>query len=420
MVMKKLIAISVVFALVAGTAFAEINVGANAASGVILAKSNGEKGDDEIKAAVGRHTARITASGQNDEGTFGGQVFVFAELGEEYYNQWWWGNDAFAFVWWKPIDLVKLQLGHNPWGDIDCKQIVDWGFHASDAPDVGMHNPYGTGDNSLGQDTGFYGGFGAFGSLLSLYPVEGLAINFAVPFFDGVGREVYKKFHAQLTYDISGIGKAAISYTHDDNVLDITNKIFTHSNLYASFFLTAIDNMELNIGLAFPFPVSETTGEGDFEIKTTWSEPLAVGLGFSFNATDALNIKARLATTFAGNATTVPKKGDTVKVNAPFQLGFNILPSYNLDIVKIFFKAGIMYTGESEDINNEGKVEKVKDSSAFGWHINPYVTKSMGAGTFYAGLVIESDGIKGSAKDSDNKDKSAVKWSIPLAIVFGF
>ena len=417
MVMKKLIAISVVFALVAGTAFAEINVGANAASGVILAKNSGVK-DADVETGVGRHTARITASGQNDEGTFGGQVFVFAEMGD-YYNQFWWGTDAFAFAWWKPLDLVRLQLGHNPWGDIDCKQIVDWGFHASDAPDVGMHNPYGTGDNNLGQDTGFYGGFGSFGSLLSLYPVEGLAINFAVPFANQKAEDTYKGFHAQLSYDISGIGKAAISYVNADNKLSVTpgnpqatpptaiKYDVSHSKLFASFYLTAIDNMEANIGFAFPFPVTND------DFKVTYSDPLEVGLGFGFNASDAFNIKARIATTLAGKIT--PEKGDAL--NMPFKLGFNILPSYNLDIVKVFLKAGIMFTGESEAYDVNGKPEKVKDSSAFGWHINPYVTKSMGAGTFYAGLVLESDGIKGSSKDGD---KSAVQWSIPLAIVFGF
>ena len=416
--MKKLIAISVVFALVVPAIFAEINVGANVASGVILGKSSGVK-DADVETGVGRHTARITANGQNDEGTFGGQVFVFAELGEEYWNQWWWGKDAFAFAWWKPIDQVRLQLGHNPWGDIDCKQIVDWGFHASDAPDVGMHNPYGTGENNLGQDTGFYGGFGSFGSLLSLYPVEGLAINFAVPFANGKAKDTYKGFHAQLTYDISGIGKAAISYINADNELGVTlgNSLsdtkfdVSHSKLFASFYLTAVENMEVNIGLAFPFPV--TNDDDDFKI--TYSDPLEVGLGFSFNASDAFNIKARLATTLAGKIT--PEEGDAV--NMPFKLGFNILPSYNLDVVKVFLKAGIMFTGESEDYNDEGKVEKVKDTSAFGWHMNPYVTKSVGAGTFYAGLVLESDGIEGSAMDGDS-DTSAVRWSIPVAIVFGF
>jgi hypothetical protein len=420
MISKKLIAISVVFALIAGAAFAEINVGANAASGVILGKSSGEK-DADVMTDVGRHTARITASGQNDEGTFGGQVFVFAEMGD-YYNQFWWGSDAFAFAWWKPIDQVRLQLGHNPWGDIDCKQIVDWGFHASDAPDVGMHNPYGTGGNNLDQATGFYPGFGSFGSLLSLYPVEGLAINFAVPFAKQKAEDTYKKFHAQLTYDISGIGKAAISYTGgvskwivdegdptdpDYDADDYPKVTKDYSKLFASFYLTAVDNMEVNIGVAFPFPVTND------DTKITYSDPLEVGLGFGFNVSDTVNIKARLATTLAGKV--APEKGDAI--NSPLKLGFNILPSFNLDVVKIFIKAGIMYTGEEEAINSEGKIEKVKDTSMFGWHINPYITKAMGAGTFYAGLVLESDGKKGSSNDGD---KSAIQWSVPIAIVFGF
>jgi len=415
--LKKLVVFSVVFALVAVVAFADINVGANVGSGVVIAKSSGEK-DADVETGVGRHTARITADGENDDGTFGGQVYVFAETHDaDFGNHWWWGSDAFAFAWWKPIQYVRLQFGHNPYGDIDCKQIVDWGFHASDAPDVGMHNPYGTGDNSLGAATGFYGGFSNFGSLLSLYPVDGLTVNFAVPFSDGKAEDVYKYFHAQIKYDLNNIGSAAISYTGGKNELaytgsqtapfDLSKLEVDHSKLFASFYLTAINNMEVNFGFAFPLPVK------DDDLKMTYQDPLEVGLGFSFNANDALNIKARLATTFAGNIK--PDNGDAL--NKPFQLGFNIMPSYDLNIVKAFFKAGIMFTGESEAYNAQGKPEKVKDSSAFGWHINPYLTKSVGPGTFYAGFVLESDGIKGSSNDGD---KSAVQWSIPLAIVFGF
>ena len=54
--------------------------------------------------------------------------------------------------------------------------------------------------------------------------------------------------------------------------------------------------------------------------------------------------------------------------------------------------------------------ENANDSSAFGWHINPYVTKRIGACTVYAGFQVESDGM--------NRD--IIRWGIPVACQLEF
>jgi len=445
MVMKKLIAISVVFALVAGTAFAEVNVGAAAFGKVEVLKGtnqeyNGgkpvhpdDKGEAQavVQSGGGMGRLRIDASGQSDDGTFGGYIRLEGEGDSNWGNTTGWGN-----AWWKPIDQLKLLIGSQGYdGFFAADGVTRWGFYR-DAGDVGII-PEGWAFGAA-----FYEGF-TKGAILTITPLEALAINIGVPYFDGGWAEdVYKKTNAQVAYNIDGIGNLAITFVGNSNTFKIeapatsapkeyeekeitiggeTIKVpvlkasdpnwapgaqefgtAAAPKLFAYFGLSAIENLGVDIGIGFALPVKE-----DFAGTTiTRQNPIAAGLGVSFDA-DTFGIKVRIQGEFAGSVK--PEKGDPI--NDPFVLIADILPSYAInDSAKVFLSAGLQLT-----------VPDDKDAdSVVGWHIQPYLTKAVGwCQSFYAGFRLESDGSKIYNKDS-KEDGTKVNWAVPIGVTFQF
>jgi len=197
--LKKMIAISVVFALVAGAVFAEINVSGGTHGSVRVIEGDSFE-ETDVYAGGGMGRIRFEGSGENEDGTFGG--WMRFEAGSQ-------GGTlaANALAWWKPIQQVKLQIGYNPDGHFAADNIVGWGFYAS-AGDLGIAGEgWAFGGNS------FFGGYGKGGTILTLTPIDLLEVNVGIPFFQGGRAEgIFKQTTAQVALNLEGIGKAAITF----------------------------------------------------------------------------------------------------------------------------------------------------------------------------------------------------------------
>jgi len=439
--MKKLIAILVVFALVAGSIFAA-DVGVDVFGNVVLAEGSSAKnaaGDTADATAGGEMTrVRIQASGENEDGTFGGWLRMQGNYHHDGDNPW--DPEQFAvagwgYAWWKPIDQFKFQIGSNGSDNFfGLEGVTTWGFYqvAGDVGIISAGNAWGGSYTGLGANfrQAFYGGFDN-GAIFTITPMDALAINIAVPFFGDFngarGEEVYKHFVAQVAYDIDGIGKAGLTYRGGMNKLsfdlgDPTNPAWegpsyggSGSTLFAYFGLTAVENLGVDIGLGFTFPVSEEIDLGPVgKKKVTYNAPLAVGLGLTFNA-DALGVKARVLATFAGKGDVDISNVDPIE--EPLNMLFDIMPYYAIDdSLTVHLSAGIGLAGERKEWKYDGAVVKEKEDSVMAWHVHPYITikSSWWAPNFYAGFRLESDGSK------DEKGDKYVNWSIPLGIAFSF
>jgi len=412
------------FALIAGVAFAA-DVGAE-----IIGMTDILSGDSTENSKVqaggwpgGLRRARAYAGGQNDEGTFGGW-FRFETYGP--------GNPNFhGNAWWKPIDQFKLMLGVNPDGDYSRDGVARWGFYqvGGDADVVKENWKFGA---------SFYEGWSQNGALLTLTPVENLLIFMGIPFSSGgEAADVFAKLHAQVAYDISGIGNFALTYTgglghkdavagtpgsssgydwidHDNNpatppqwgpvpggITGGSGEVNDPGKLFVYFGLSAIENLGVDIGLGYTLPYTQ-------EDKTTVNTPFALGLGLKFDA-GAFGVKARLQGELGGS-----KKYDSgAEWKDPTVIVFDILPYYAInDSLTALLSAGLEITSHGD--NNYGPAGKPE--TVTGWHVEPYVTvkSSWWAPNFYAGLRIESDGIKGA------DDKTVTKWSVPIGVVFAF
>jgi len=274
--MKKLIAIAVVFALVAGVAFA-VDVG-----GTVFGHLNvleGDTGEDSKVSASGKmDRLRIDGSGEAGEGAFGG--YVRAQI------QHWVGPipigfDA-AYAWWKPIDQFKLIIGCQSdafWGK---EGVTGWMFNQM-PNDSGVATLFGI------WDTGIYGdgfsvgrnrytfleGFSDWGLGMEIKPLDMLSLNLAIPFKADKGPEAKDVFGAALAQvDLNfDFGNIALTY---DGAADGGDGAFF------AYFGGSFGDLGLDVGIAYHF-----TGDDD-TVK-----PLGVGLGVKY-AADAFGIKFRV------------------------------------------------------------------------------------------------------------------------------
>ena len=234
--MKKLIVFSVIFALVAGSVFAaDVSVEVHGKAELLKGndvKENVEK--DKTKApdyqnanknsdSFGIGRVRMSASGATEDGTIGGSLRYDA------------GGSAAGWVWWKPVDAFKLQIGTNPDGEFGLDGVAGWGFHmlANEVlPELNGHiwSVGGAYDGSgytllpVKYRDAFFGGWGG-AVMFTVAPVEGLTVNIGLPL--GTNDAAYKdylKFTAQVKYDIGGVGTAGITYQnglgHEDGKIE--------------------------------------------------------------------------------------------------------------------------------------------------------------------------------------------------------
>jgi len=380
--MKKLIAISALFVLLATAVFAQPSLGGHFGVQVITIESTSEE-DAPLLGGINIKGSRVNVDFANGDGTAGGRVRLSGNA-----NQiGWWGALPFAFAWWKPIPQLRIQLGHNPDGDWGAAQITGWGYNAEAQDYVAIDQDsgdLGSTASRKARDRGFYGGYSGLGAAISIYPMEGLTLNVALPFgrgrsegTDGVG-EIYSKFHLNVVYNLTDIGALRVSFVGGGGLADNDDYPAKVSigDLFLSFFLTAIDDLGVDIGVKFGLPYENDAG-------VDVSPGLQVGLGVRYVSGD-FGVK------FRAGAELAKSTGDA---NDPTTIGFGILPYYTLPAFRIWLNAGV---GMSIP---DGDGDTVID-----WLVNPYITKSLSSLTFYAGLKL------GSAGGED----APIKWGIPI------
>ena len=368
--MKKLIVLSVVFALVASTAFA-VDLGANVFGLVIPAKggsgsawdgsANGGAGGmvdlpSEVASDLGFKRVRLSGYGEAGDGAFGGQL-RFEVDGMSY-------KDAFAF--WKPIDQLKVVIGNNSDGWYGKEGVTGWGFNGNPY-DGGVafggdkiwgadYNPWATGTRSA-----FFGGYGGEALHLNITPVDMVAINIAIPF--GGQAEVadaFKSTFAQVDVNLD-FGNIALSFQAGDD-----SDIFLY---YGGSF----GDLGLDVG---------------FHYSTADDAPIGVGAGLKY-ATDAFGVKFRVVANLG--------VGDSKWTG----LVADVLPYFSLgDNIVAFVNLGIGMKSVDGD-----------DDAIFDWNFNPYIRigEEWGA-QFLIGVDVHSWG---------GKDGSTT-WSIPIAIMVMF
>jgi hypothetical protein len=415
--MKKLIVISVIFALVSSAAFAETSItGGLTLNGELM---NGNslvvKDADDKPHYTHPGTSAIGAAGWQTQiginfgdATAGGKlVHNSTDVAVEH-----------AFGWWRPIPQVRFQIGKNSDGDFGAAQITGWGF-TSEAKNI-----VALADNSYAT-VGFYPGTGgAWNFNFSLFPIDGLTVNLFFPW--GTGDKFAAnivKTEINVVYNIEGIGTARLSYKSNTGYVEAADwEWFDKGGItspaaspqaFLSFFLTAVEGMAFDLGFAYKFPFVNKADE-DFIITT--NHPVEIGLGYRIALGD-FNFKLRTGLTFGGS-TVIDAKGldlDPAKDSTKF--GIDILPTYKLGNITLYLYSGLKIEAieDWEKVSALTKYGKNESSAVAEWFINPYILIPTDAMRFMVGLKIYSDGVKYSSGEP-----ALVNWAIPLGFYVYF
>jgi hypothetical protein len=366
MVIKKLIAISVVFALVAGTAFA-VDLGGAVISSVEVASKAGA-GDASLFANGGVGRARLEGSGEAEIGigTIGGWIRFDG------------GSGTFSGqgkAWWQPIEQLRIQLGHNGDGEYDTHHIVRYGFNAQ-ANEIGELVKRNMWSGVVGSDQTIYGGDGGSDArdvAFIITPMDGVSINIAFPWAGGAPGDVFKKVLFQVNYN-ADFGAIHITYDGKDTAALM-------GNFYASAYLgSLVDGLGLEVGAKFGIK-----GNG----ATATKPPLNVGLGVKYDVSEQFGVKLR---SFFG----IPMES-----GGDFNMSVDLLPYYAIN----------------ENVTGYLNIGIVKGTDMT-FTINPYVRVGAEWGSsFYAGMYFSNDG--GGSHDSGVKS-AKMSWGIPIGLVATF
>ena len=428
--------------------------------GADIIGGNNEKDSDLDARVTGDYgnRGRLNFKAQNDDGTFGG--FLRLQTGVELPVV---GAQSqilnLAWAWWQPIEMLKLQAGKLD--DFYVNEIIDDPF-GGNAEETNVHyKGYYTNDvivKAFAQD---FSGDNAIGAALSIYPIEGLALNLSVPYIFGnlasadPADQAYSHMLGQVQYSIENVGRLSLAfrgtkgYANADADADqaaiaaaitaaimggetsdsVFKKIYEDNislsgvegdnhAIYAAFYFTMIENMGVNLGLKFTLPYSDEDDYNGSKLNYTYNAPFLIGLGFKYDL-DALGFAARLGvglgeswkwdvTIENGN----PVEFNDIKVEGdgkgPTLLAVQILPSYDIGACRIHLNAGLdMWLPDEGD-------------SELGFYINPYASKVIGGGSFFAGFKLTSPPGDYLTKDDGTKGDKKIYWSIPVGMKFSF
>jgi len=399
--MKKLIAISVMIALLASAVFAETTV-----SGAVETQLNvysvemgdwGEKYDGgfpKAKTSGGYGTAHIQLETTNGDGTMGGMFRLRGQDIAESDFRW-----HRVFVWWKPIPQVKIFLGQDADGMFERGQLTSWGFHQFGQGFITVH------DWDFWRNI-FPGNWDTFGAAFSFYVLDGLELNLVIPTGQPNGWPRHHNGAVTRATEVDNIYPGSLQLTSSYQIGDVGKVHFAwigsgekyneDTNTYGKIGLSFYSN-SLVQGLAFQVGGSTDIKSSDEEIvPESQKAPISLGAAVHFNAGD-LGIKWRLGTDIATNDS-----------GAVF-LTTNIMPTYNLPIGTVGLDIGF-----SQNIAN-------KDADAeVGFWLNPYLKKDINGGYFQAGILYLNNigGGQGGSHSVAKNDRPRLYFPVVLGINF--
>lgn len=381
--MKKLIAFSVIFALVAGAAFAQVS-GAVETRLFLADITFGDDVEAVTRGDIG--AAHIQLAGQNTEGTLGG-LFRLRNTdivrGDAWFHR--------VFVWWRPIQQMRIFLGIDNDGMFDTSSIAGWSFHAGG-------NDYMFNHHWDWWREVFPGNWDGFGLALSFWPIDGLNLNLAIP-VGGLGwpqatsaqvgtqrnlEDIYPwGLRLQGSYALPDIGLIQFVYNLGDKDTGMGDHFANNDNHWGrfglSFLLNSLDGMDILVGGSVVIP----DGENDAKIH--------VGAAFTY-AGEGFGVKLRGAARIWG---------DDIFINA------NVMPVIELNPASVMIDIGI-----STAVGDNAPED------SFGWFATPTLRLPISGGLFSVGLQLYSNiNMGGNINLSGNTD---VKLRIPMLLSFNF
>jgi len=390
--LKKCVVIMVMFALVAGAAFAQITFGGQLQEGMTLFSGTNVKDADVNMGGTYNstyHEAKFSVL--FGDGTAGGRL-VFNTVSKV----------SWGWMQWRPNQYFRVKIGSDGDGEGGFPQIIGWGFTGEAKNSVAAVNDY---DGTLpmkyrhaGLNYGAFDGDANFNLMFSVFPVDLLQVNFLFRGFDkeGEASDKISKMELFASYKIEEIGtirfawvgRGGLAKKYDaDKGTGIAKEGDPIAKLHFAFYTN-----ELVQGLAFEAGTQIDLPHLD---QSDTYDPIQVGGGFNLTSTDPFNLKFRGGVEFGGS-----KKGEEDKTTK-FSIG--LLPSYKLPKLTVFFHAGLGMISDPD-----------ADKPTYQWFVNPYIWVPMGGMRMWVGVqVLDRHGAR-------DDDAAEIAWNIPFGFNFYF
>jgi len=270
--------------------------------------------------------------------------------------------------------------------------------------------------------------------MLSSQPIEDLFIGMIVNTEGNLtnaggglrANDAYRAMQIGAGYNIAGIGFARVQWiggwfgTFDPSKEDYAktvgradflpvdyddddNLILNQAAIQAAFNLTAVENLNLDVGFKYFLPIT-------YKDSFTATQGMWLALGATYNLGE-IDINFHTTAMFGAHNRTINKdllKAADVKKDLSSEgitLDFRLTPSYTLDFGKVGFDFAYHMVTESKDyvLNNKGKYEL--KGMEDGWNqmgFGLWIEKGLGSGEIAAGIsyttpVFNKDGAQGSA-----------------------
>jgi hypothetical protein len=299
-----------------------------------------------------------------------------------------------GFAWWKPIDMLKIQIGSNSDGHWGVDNIVGWNFAQTVYDADWATNTY----NNVWSGTGLYGWNGVarnaiFGGwndnegalMLELTPMDMFSINIGFPLnAEKTWEDAFKGLLAQVNLNLA-FGGIHLTYRGAPTYYQSGDGGVVSANLD----LSAIENVGLNVGATFQMPNEDDT-----------ANPIWAGLGVKVGISDLFSIRLRAYAAFGG------EDAD------PFRATVDVNPYLTLnDNLRVSFTVGFAMASYSDKKYNLINGEE----TLIGFNLNPYIEVGQEWGPkFVGGFKLTSDGSK------DSKDNGIITWAVAIGILTSF
>jgi len=404
--MKKVIAILAVSAMVTTAAFAQASVAGTVQTRLNVVQGNlSDDNDLTMGGLVG--TAWLQLSGANADGTLGGlwrlrnQDIVRQTDGGPWFHR--------AFVWWRPIEQMRIWLGIDDDGIFGTDALAGWDFHQGDNDYMFNH------DWSFWRRV-FPGTWTSFGLALSFsnFGVDGLAINFILPTgqrgHPGATsgaitdtrtiQQMLAGFRLHTTYALPGIGTLQFVYNAPGGIMNIWDSNWGDLRAYSpewgdatnfgqvglSLLMTGLDFGNLIFGGAVIIPDSDH----DLDLH------LGAALHMA-NIADIMGLRFRIGAHI-----------NAASGSNDFLTG-NIMPIFALGPGSLMFDIGLSMVLPDGDFDAENHL---------GWSVKPVYRLPLAQGSFQIGLQLRSGVAQGgNASVIAGND---VHIRIPMALTFSF
>jgi len=391
--MKKMVLLSLIAALAAAPAFAEISLGAWGRGMFSPLMLFGDENDGAgntvndtgfVGAGAGvtwmeSFATEIDISGGNDFVGFGIGIDVAGGWAD-------FGLNAFgAHIWVQPLgsDLLRLTAGRYRDDTLRGRQgHLNNGFEYFVLPDT-IDLAYGEADaifHRFNQRGAFFPDAPVQGFMLSSRPIEELFLGFSVtaplrgmddrgwgwsPYYAGW---VFRTSQIGLGFDIAGIGSVRAQFLGGFMNIDATaeesDSAWAHLMYIAggedglddlsvaalspriefAFAYTGMEGLLIDFGFKFHLPSTVDFGDG---LEMVYREGIFLALGASFEQ-EAFRVRARLELD-AGRGDDFTVGGQTSEWRDGLGLGLRLVPAFNLGFGWAGLDLGVQFRGESSE-----------------------------------------------------------------------